>query len=391
MNPFARRFGAAGTQASGAPPVGSRRGGAGATEAGATGSVARKAAGVVGALAGIAAGVAAGLAAERVLVRRSKRTAGDPYVDEEFGSQPCDESFMIETPDGTDIHVEVVEPSRATSGTRPTLVFVHGFCLDMGTFHFQRKALAERGWDRMVFYDQPGHGRSGRLESGEYELSALGETLRAVIDRTVPEGPLVLIGHSMGGMTIMALAERHPEMFEDRVVGVVLMATSGGLLGQSKVGLPALIARVAGPLLPMVHTTTRLTGAMLDRARRAAADLAWLLTRRYGFGGSRPSPTLVSYVERMNSHTSVETIARYLRTLYTHARYPALAALRNTPTLVVAGERDMITPLAHSEEIVRRLPHAEYLRVPDSGHVVMLEHADEVNSVLLDFLERLAG
>lgn len=387
MSRFARRSDAAGSPTTGSHLVSSRLVGGHSS-----GSAGRKAAGVVGALAGIAAaGVAVGLAAERVLVRRSKRAAGDPYVDEVFGAQPCDESFMIETPDGTDIHVEVVEPRRATAGRRPTLVFVHGFCLDMGTFHFQRKVLAERGWDRMVFYDQPGHGRSGRLESGEYELPALGETLRAVIDRTVPEGPLVLIGHSMGGMTIMALAERYPEMFEDRVVGVVLMATSGGMVGQSKFGLPAIIARVGEPLLPMVHTTTRLTGTMLDRARRASADLAWLLTRRYGFGGSRPSPALVSYVERMNSHTSVETIARYLRTLYTHARYPALVALRNTPTLVIVGERDMITPLAHSEEIVRRLPHAEYLRVPDSGHVVMLEHADEVNSVLLDFLERLAG
>lgn len=354
-------------------------------------------AGIVGAVAGVAAaGVAAGIAAERALVRRSKKAVGDPYVDEIFGSQPCDESFMIETADGTDIHVEVVEPTAtpATSGVtgaRPTLVFVHGFCLDMGTFHFQRTVLAERGWDRMVFYDQPGHGRSGRLESGEYELPALGETLRSVIDRTVPDGPLVLVGHSMGGMTIMALAERYPEMFEQRVVGVALMATSGGMLGQSKFGLPAIIARIGEPLLPMVHTTTRLTGTMLDRARRASANLAWLLTRRYGFGGGRPSPALVSYVEEMNSHTSTETVARYLRTLYSHARYPALVALRDTPTLVIVGERDMITPVEHSEEIVRRLPHAEYLRIPDSGHVVMLEHADEVNVALLDFLERLAG
>ena len=77
----------------------------------------------------------------------------------------------------------------------------------------------------------------------------------------------------------------------------------------------------------------------------------------------------------MNSRTSAETVARYLRTLYSHARYPALAALRDTPTLVIVGDKDMITPLTHSEEIVRRLPDAEFVTVPDSGHVVMLEHA----------------
>ncbi|SDY76002.1 Pimeloyl-ACP methyl ester carboxylesterase [Micromonospora pattaloongensis] len=363
---------------------------------------ARKA-GIVGAVFGLAAaGLAAGVAVERAVVRRSKRGIGDRYADEKFGELPYDESCVVTTADGTDIHVEIVEPARGTeletgvaervtepSGAQPTIVFVHGFCLDMGTFHFQRAELARRGEFRMVFYDQPGHGRSSKLETGEYELPALGETLRAVIDETVPDGPVILVGHSMGGMTIMAFAELYPEMFDDRVAAVVLMATSGGLVEQAKFGLPALISRVGGPLLPLVNNATRLTGPMIDRARGAASDLAWLLTRRYGFGDPRPSPALVSYVERMNSHTSVDTVARYLRTLFTHARYPALVALRDTPTLVIVGDKDMITPVTHSEEILRRLPDAEFVKVPDSGHVVMLEHADEVNAALVEFLEKI--
>ena len=350
-----------------------------------------KVAGIFGAVLGVAAaGAAVGVAAERALVRRSKAEAAgtDRYADEAFGPQPCDDEFQIEMADGTDIHVEVVEPT-ARGGRRPTIVFVHGFCLDMGTFHFQRKGLAELGEHRMVFYDQPGHGRSGRLRTGEYDLARLGETLRTVIDRVTPDGPLVLVGHSMGGMTIMAFAERYPEMFDDRVVGTVLMATSGGRIEESKLGLPAIFGRVGMPFLPVVTNTTRLTGSVIDRARKASSNVAWLLTRRYGFGTERPSPALVSYVEEMNSRTSADTVTRYLRTLYTHARYPALAALRDTPTLVIVGEKDMITPVTHSEEILRRLPEAEFVKVPDSGHVVMLEHADEVNVALVDFLARL--
>ncbi|RKR90140.1 pimeloyl-ACP methyl ester carboxylesterase [Micromonospora pisi] len=350
-----------------------------------------RAAGIVGAAVGVAvAGVAAGLAAERAVVRRAKAVPDDPYAEEDFGELPYDSACTVETADGTDIHVELVEVTDPDAPPRPTVVFVHGFCLDMGTFHFQRKAVAERGEHRLVFYDQPGHGRSGKLETGEYELPALGETLRSVIDQLVPEGPLVLVGHSMGGMTIMAFAERYPEMFDSRVVGTVLMATSGGLLEETKIGLPAIIGRLGTPLLPLVNNATKLTGGMIDRARKASANMAWLLTRRYGFGTSNPSPALVSYVERMNAGTSAETVARYLRTLYTHARYPALTALKNTPTLVIVGDQDMITPVTHSEEILRRLPDAEYVKVPDGGHVVMLEHADEVNAALLDFLDRLA-
>jgi pimeloyl-ACP methyl ester carboxylesterase len=361
--------------------------------------------GLAGAIVGVAAaGVAAGVATERALVRRTKLGAGDPYADEPFGQLPYDEALTVQTSDGTDLHVEIVEPADGVeldggfavevgglprAAAEPTVVFVHGFCLDMGTFHFQRKMLTRLGDYRMVFYDQPGHGRSGRLESGEYELPALGDALRAVLDETVPEGSAVLVGHSMGGMVIMAFAELFPEYFHDRVAAVVLMATSGGRMEEAKLGLPAIIARVGGPLLPLVNNATWLTGGVIDRARQASSDLAWLLTRRYGFGTPRPSPALVSYVEQMNSRTTADTVARYLRTLYTHARYPALVALRSTPTLVIVGDKDMITPVTHSEEIVRHLPDAEFVTVPDSGHVLMLEHADEVNAALRDFLEKI--
>jgi pimeloyl-ACP methyl ester carboxylesterase len=348
-------------------------------------------AGIVGAALGVAAaGVAAGIAAERALVRRSQAVPEDRYANEVFGQQRYDEAYLIGLGDGTDLHVEVVQPTSAADH-QLTVVFVHGFCLDMGTFHFQRKFLAQRGDFRMVLYDQPGHGRSGQLRAGEYALSRLGEALRVIIDKTAPDGKLVLVGHSMGGMTIMAFAERYPEMFDERVAGTVLMATSGGRIEETKFGLPAILSRVGSPLLPVVDNATRLTGSVLDGARKAAANVAWLLTRRYGFGSPHPSPALVSYVETMNSRTSTETVARYLRTLYTHSRYPALAALQNTPTLVIVGDKDMITPVTHSEEILRRLPAAEFVKVPDSGHVVMLEHADEVNVALLEFLERLAG
>jgi pimeloyl-ACP methyl ester carboxylesterase len=362
-------------------------------------SVGRRA-GLVGAVIGVlAAGVAAGVATERALVRRTRRGTEDPYADERFGELPYDETCVVTAPDGTDLYVEIVEPADGLEldvdfaarvvgapPPEPTIVFVHGFCLDMGTFHFQRKELTRRGDYRMVFYDQPGHGRSGKLEAGDYELATLGEALRAVLEATVPEGPIVLIGHSMGGMTIMAFAELYPEFFDDRVAGVVLMATSGGPLEEAKLSLPSLAARLGTPLLPLVTATT---GGVIDRARQASSDLAWLLTRRYGFGDARPSPALVSYVEEMNSRTTAETVARYLRTLYTHARYPALAAMRETPTLVIVGDKDTITPLTHSEEIVRHLPDAEFVTVPDSGHVVMLEHAAEVNGALDEFLGKI--
>jgi pimeloyl-ACP methyl ester carboxylesterase len=344
-------------------------------------------AGIIGAIVGVAAaGIATGVAAERMLVRRSQQRADDPFVDEPFGELPYDDELTVITPDGVDLHVEVLE---ADSEPRDlTIVFVHGFCLDMGTFHFQRRAFD--GQYRMVFYDQPGHGRSGRLKEGEYTLEALGAGLASVLDATVPTGRILLVGHSMGGMTIMALAEHAPHLFVERVAGVVLVSTSAGKLDQVTFGLPEMVARFRHPLMPLVRNAGKITVSMVDRGRKASTDLAWLLTRRYGFGTQRPSPALVSYVEKMNSATSAEVIARYLRTLYTHARLLALAALREVPVLVVCGDADVLTPLAHSEEIVAALPDAEMVVVENGGHVVLLECADEVNEALAMFFRKVS-
>jgi pimeloyl-ACP methyl ester carboxylesterase len=343
-------------------------------------------AGVIGALAavGIAAGgIAAGVAAERYVRRhRADQDEPDEYADEPFGHLSYDERFGVTTRDGVELYVEVID-----GRPDPVLVFVHGFCLDMGTFHFQRREFA--GQYRSVLYDQPGHGRSGRLPRGEYTLDALGEGLRAVIDKAVPDGDMVLIGHSMGGMTIMALAEQAPDLFRERVAGVVLISTSAGRLNEVTFGLPDVVSRFHRPLLPVLRNAGRFSTAMADRARKAASDLAYQLTKRYGFGTGRPSRALVSYVEHMNTGTSTEVIARYVHTLYTHSRLPALATLRSVPVLVICGNADVLTPLAYSEEIARELPDAELVVVEGGGHVALLEYSDTVNTAIRQFLNHL--
>ena len=345
--------------------------------------------GIAGAAVGVAAaGLAAAFAVERALVRKSLNAPGDPHADEPFGDQPSDQELTVTAADGTDLHVEVVEPKRPSG--KPTIVFVHGLALDMGTFYFQRQTLAERGDHRLVFYDQPGHGRSSRLKAGNYDIAALGKSLAAVLDATVPDGHIILVGHSMGGMTIMAFAEQYPEWFGERVTGVVLMSTSAGLIDKTKLGIPTLVARASAPFFPLWGRAAHLGGGTIDRARLASSDLAWLLTRRYGFGDARPSPALVTFVESMNSTTSVETLTRYLRTLYDHNRVPALSALRGVPVLVIVGTKDYLTPVVHSEEILRNLPEAELVKIENNGHVVMLEKSDEVDAVLIPFLEKIS-
>jgi pimeloyl-ACP methyl ester carboxylesterase len=347
--------------------------------------------GLVKTLLGAAAaglGVAAGVAAERVVIRRHRRgTDRDPYRLEPFGSLPAGEVRTVTTDEGIPLHVEITGRRDAPL----TVIMVHGFCLDMGTFHFQRRALARMPGVRVVCYDQPGHGRSGRLERGEYTLDLLGRALARIIAETASTGRIALVGHSMGGMAIMALADEAPELFkpDGRVAGVVLMSTSAGELSAVTFGLPQVLVRFRKPLLPLVSGAGWMTAGMLDRARQASTDLAWLLTRRYGFGSHRPSPAMVSYVEKMNSATSTDSVARYLRALYAHDRTLALSAFTGVPVLVLCGDEDLLTPVEHSEAICRALPEADLVVVPRGGHVVPLEHHEAVDAAVLPFLRRL--
>ena len=100
------------------------------------------------------------------------------------------------------------------------MVFVHGYALNLDCWHFQRLALPRQaaGW---CFYDQRSHGRSRAVAEGATPRSTSSATTSPRCStQLAPDGPVVLVGHSMGGMSIMALAEQHPELFGDRVVGV---------------------------------------------------------------------------------------------------------------------------------------------------------------------------
>ena len=225
-----------------------------------------RAAGTVGAALGVAAvGAAVGFAAERYVVGRSLRR-DDPYADERLGSLRG-VPRTVETADGVLLHVEV----DGDTNTSPlTVVFTHGYALNQDSWHFQRRDLAGRA--RLVFWDQRSHGRSGRAPDGSVTFERLARDLGEVIDQTVPDGPLVLVGHSMGGMTVLALAEApsNPKS-----------ATAGGSLAAQEPLAPAPESaverplRTRAPLLRVERAQRRIAGRTLrDSARGAHAAAA---------------------------------------------------------------------------------------------------------------------
>jgi pimeloyl-ACP methyl ester carboxylesterase len=100
-------------------------------------------------------------------------------------------------------------------------------------------------------------------------------------------------------------------------------------------------------------------------------------------------PDLVRFTARMIAETPLPVVAGFLPTFDLHDKGEALAVLDGLEALVLSGEDDLLTPPDHSVTIVRRLPGAEHVLVPDAGHLVMLEHPDEVNLHLGELLDRV--
>ena len=337
----------------------------------------------VGATAALlAVGAAAGVAAERVVVARSGRA--DREADEPFG-RLRGTPVMVDDSAGGQLYAEVEQCTR-TDPADLTIVFCHGYALNQDCWHYQRRDLRAQG--RLVFWDQRSHGRSARTLAETNTIDQLGADLYAVLEQLVPTGPIVLVGHSMGGMTVMALAIDHPELFGDRIRGVALLSTSPGGMRDVPLGLPAFAARPLHRILPVTAAVLLRNPDFVELGRARVNDLSLVFTKHYSFG-SAASPALTDFTHRMLGETPIDVISEFLPALQQHERQVALQTLAKVPSLVMVGAEDRLTPAQHSLDMARRLPHSVLEILPDSGHMMILEHYEQVNHQLRALVGRV--
>ena len=210
----------------------------------------------------------------------------------------------------------------------------------------------------------------GARPTGHATIEQLGHDLRTVLDHVVPEGPVVLVGHSMGGMTIVALAEQHPELIGDRVVGVGLISTTAGGLDPSRILLPMLPAKLGGradpaaPSGPWPAATASSTASdgSAGRSPRVATDL-------FAFGDEVPA-AYVDFVDSMLSQTPFEVVADFFPSFNGLDKFDAVEVLGRVPTTIICGTADRLTSIGHSRKLHERIPGSTLLECEDAGHMV---------------------
>jgi len=334
-------------------------------------------------LGAVALGAAAGAAAERLVMRFSATSDSEVDLSEFYSLHG--EPFEVHTTDGAVLVGEV--DRRADS--RVTIVMPHGFALNRNSWYYQRLVLRERA--TLVFYDQRGHGESTYVadaQTRDHSINQLGRDLYSVINQVAPDDTLILIGHSMGGMSVLALVDQHPELFGNQVIGVGLISSTATSVAASTLGLPAPISRVVQRLVPGVASVMAKGGTALSHSRWSKTDLGLLVTRLYSFGSVGPVHA-GEFVADMVSSTNFNILVDFLPNIYEHHKLESLEPLQKVETLVIVGASDRLTPPALSEAIIERVPGAEFVVLAESGHMVTIERHVEVNELLTGFVDRV--
>ncbi|MDP9023061.1 MAG: alpha/beta hydrolase [Actinomycetota bacterium] len=325
--------------------------------------------------AATAAGVAAGYFGEREAFRgRVQFARHGPELGDFAG-----DSREFEGPDATTIFVETYGPDGPDV---PQVVFVHGYTMSGRCWHEQVVALRHRY--QLITYDQPGHARSSPPRSGTFTIELLGDALATVIEQATDHtrGPLVVVGHSMGGMTALACARRHGDLFRARVGGLVLLSTT------VKSGAEDVALGLGVQLLARAERAiTAGAGLLGDRVRelariyRASTDLSYVLVR--GVALSRGAdPRYVDFTEQLVLDTDLRTASQLLPVLARMDEEHTLATL-DVPTLVVVGARDRMTPVDHARHMAEVNPDVDVVELPGIGHMTPLEAHHAVNALVV--------
>ena len=336
-------------------------------------------------------GVLGAVTAGGMVKRRRRRgpTTVDPHREEDFRAIYRDESSTVIADDGVGLAVRTT--TTCDPGVTPelTVVFVHGFTLRMASWHFQRYELAKR-WAgrpiRMVFYDQRGHGRSDPASAESCGIEQLGQDLAAVIRATAPTGRVVLVGHSMGGMTVMALARAHSQLFgpRGRVAGVALVSTAARGITEAGLG-----EGLHNPVVDALRVSVRYFPRLVQAGRGITRQAVQPVLVAASFGPDYFSPTTERAVESMIQNTSIATMVNFLHALESHDETAGLPVLAQVPTVVCCGDRDRLTPLQNSVHMFSELGDDSRLRIGTGcGHMLQMELPELVSDAVDDLVRR---
>ena len=254
--------------------------------------------------------------------------------------------------------VNGVKVAFTDEGQGIPLVFVHGFPLSRGAW--QRQVDELKTSYRVIAPDLPGLGDSEPRQGG-HGMAQTADDVYALL-KQLRTGPVVLIGHSMGGYVALAFARKHPDMLK----GLVLVGTkSGADTAEAAAGRRATAEKVKaeGPDVVINSMAPKMLAA-------SNGDTAMAKQVRGFMERSRPEGVIGSLLGMAERDDSTDYLAQL-----------------SVPVLIITGADDTVIPPAESEKMAKAIKGARLEVIPNAGHLVAFEQPQEFNRVLRDWLK----
>lgn len=307
--------------------------------------------------------------------------------DREPGLQDLDDSGKVMS-DGINVAYYVAGPDAGTEEPRATVVYVHGFTLAAEAYFLQVKHTRRSHPEvRNVLLDLRGHGQTGKVSPDVCTMDGIADDVRAVIHHCAPTGPIILVGHSMGGLCVLNLLRRcqqdEPDLYA-RISGIILVSTSIEALSDQ--GIPQVLALPAAD--SAYQAVKDSSNKDITKVREKAAAL---LAPSLAVGVfKRPlNYEIVEFHAAMIHETPLESFVGFFRDLQCHDELAAARALAEKPGFVIVGDRDDVTPEEQADRICELWPRAWRLVAPEVGHMVNLEAPEVLNKAIDHLIELL--
>jgi pimeloyl-ACP methyl ester carboxylesterase len=285
-------------------------------------------------------------------------------------------------PDGSEIHVEFYGSDQA-----PTLILTHGWGPDSLIWYYAKKQLTDQF--RVIVWDLAGLGKSQKPQNRDYSLEKYACDLEAVLN-LAGDQPVMLLGHSMGGMILLTFCRLFPEHLRRRVAGLIVVDATYTNPLKTTILSKLLLALQKPVLEPLLHLSIALSPLLWLTSWLSYLNGFTLLTTEIsGFTG-RETRGQLNFSTLIGLKASPGILARGTLAMLKFNETETLAQI-SVPTLVVVGKSDIATRPFANQRISQAIPQANLAVLAPGGHMGLMERNQQFAEMVRTFSAACLG
>lgn len=293
---------------------------------------------------------------------------------------------MVASATGAELYVETDGPPEG-----PVVIVTHGWGLDSTIWRYLKRDLAQMRAmvpHQVITWDLAGVGRSTAPDGGRITLENFAGDLETLIVRAAPR-PVILVGHSIGGMAIQTMVRDAPALVRDQVSGIVLVNTTYTNPLRTMI-LSGFVQALRKPVLePMLKLTIVLKPLAWLSAWQSYFNGMSHLANRLQFAGSVTYSQL-DQTTLLGTRNSPAVLAKGNLAMFNWDATGAMSSFTG-PVLVIGGQQDVVTKLEAGQEIQVQCSSGQLEKVSNANHMGFLERSHHYNALIGDFIVAHGG